>query len=275
MDSSIKDLKAAVGDALQNTAHVYSQALDKLEKVQEEVSQVREQLETNQIVEIEQNMTVQHYLLVLLEELTAAQGKKHEETGLGAGDDLLANYQDLERENSQLKDRLFRMEMEMKEDRERWKAEKEEVMRRSENHLEEMSINRAMMEQQVRDVESENLQLKERLFRMEMEMKEERERWKRGDEKELKERKKELKKKDKELKKQMKEEEKRVRNLEREREKERKVEEKERKKEQKKKDEELKKQMKELQEERLRKEELLEKTVEKELKETLKERRSE
>ena len=86
-------------------------------------------------------------------------------------------YQDLEKENSQLKDRLFRTEMEMQEERERWKAEKKEVMRRSEKHLEEMSINRAMMEQQVRDVESENLQLKERLSRMEMEMKQERERW--------------------------------------------------------------------------------------------------
>ena len=52
-----------------------------------------------------------------------------------------------------------------------------EILRRSEVHMKAMSSNRVMMEHKVRDRESEKHHLKDTLSRVEMEMPEERERW--------------------------------------------------------------------------------------------------
>ncbi|KAL6472004.1 hypothetical protein MHYP_G00206540 [Metynnis hypsauchen] len=61
----------------------------------------------------------------------------------------------LKRENLQLKDRLSRLEMEMQEEREAWKVEKREILRRNRasDHL---------------ALETENLQLKHILSWLEM-----------------------------------------------------------------------------------------------------------
>ncbi|KAL6465840.1 hypothetical protein MHYP_G00259730 [Metynnis hypsauchen] len=78
----LEDLKAAAEDTLQSTAHVvqtcytaYRQAQVKLEKVHEEVSQERKQLEIALNVEREQIAAMQHCLLAHMQELTAVHGQ--------------------------------------------------------------------------------------------------------------------------------------------------------------------------------------------------------
>ncbi|KAL6483800.1 hypothetical protein MHYP_G00086720 [Metynnis hypsauchen] len=160
----LEDLKAAVEDTLQSTAHVvqtcrvaYRQAQVKLEKVHEEVSQERKQLEIALNVEREQIAAAQHCLLAHMQELTAVQGAKH---NLCSSSGHLINHLDQERINLQLKDRS------------------QQMMRRSEELIKDMSRNRASMEvreplMNYLDLERENLQLKDILSRLEMEMQEE------------------------------------------------------------------------------------------------------
>ncbi|KAL6484043.1 hypothetical protein MHYP_G00089160 [Metynnis hypsauchen] len=61
--------------------------------------------------------------------------------------DPMMNHLDLERENLQLEDRMFRLEMEMQEEREAWKVEKRDILRRGEELMEDTSRNRASMEE--------------------------------------------------------------------------------------------------------------------------------
>ncbi|KAL7863891.1 hypothetical protein AOLI_G00153110 [Acnodon oligacanthus] len=98
----LEDLKAAVEDTLQSTAHVvqtchaaYRQAQEKLEKVHEEVTQERKQLEIALNTEKEMIAAVQHCLLAHMQELTAVQGAKHD---LCSSSGLPINHLDIRRQ---------------------------------------------------------------------------------------------------------------------------------------------------------------------------------